>query len=236
DARALFRAGTAAVTARRHRAGPAPRRGARRARAGRRRGRGDPRDAPVGGRGGHRAFPRSRAFGAGRARLAHRERRPSRRRPRVRRSGHSGPCHRRPALHGLRGGLRALAMSKSVIRSDRLPTPVASYSPAVRVGQLVFVSGQIPLEPATGQLVSGDIEAQTRRVLDNLGAVLEAAGLSYADVAKVTAYLADMQDFAAFDAVYRTYFPVDPPARATVSVLGLPRGARLEVEAIAVAK
>ncbi|HLV68049.1 MAG TPA: Rid family detoxifying hydrolase [Polyangiaceae bacterium] len=127
-------------------------------------------------------------------------------------------------------------MSKSVIRSDRLPTPVASYSPAVRVGQLVFVSGQIPLDPATGQLVSGDIEAQTRRVLDNLGAVLEAAGLSYADVAKVTAYLADMQDFAAFDAVYRSYFPVDPPARATVSVLGLPRGARLEVEAIAVAK
>lgn len=127
-------------------------------------------------------------------------------------------------------------MSKSVIRSDRLPTPVASYSPAVRVGQLVFVSGQIPLDPATGQLVSGDIEAQTRRVLDNLGAVLEAAELSYADVAKVTAYLADMQDFAAFDAVYRSYFPVDPPARATVSVLGLPRGARLEVEAIAVAK
>ncbi|MFO7177490.1 MAG: RidA family protein [Pseudomonadota bacterium] len=125
-------------------------------------------------------------------------------------------------------------MSKTVIVSDRLPKPVASYSAAVRVGQLVFVSGQIPLDPATGELVSGDIATQTRRVLDNLGTVLEAAGLSYGDVAKVTAYLADMQDFAAFDATYRTYFPTDPPARATVAVAGLPRGARLEIEAIAV--
>jgi 2-iminobutanoate/2-iminopropanoate deaminase len=124
-------------------------------------------------------------------------------------------------------------MPKSVVRSDRIPTPVASYSSAVRAGNLLFVSGQIPLDPASGELVGGGIEPETRRVLDNLTLVLEAGGASRSDVAKVTVYLTDMADFKAFDAVYKSYFPSEPPARATVAVLALPRGAHIEIDAIA---
>jgi 2-iminobutanoate/2-iminopropanoate deaminase len=124
-------------------------------------------------------------------------------------------------------------MPKTIVRSDRLPAPVASYSSAVRAGNLLFVSGQIPLDPATGELVSGGIEAETRRALDNLTLVLEAGGASRADVVKVTVFLSDMADFKAFDAVYKGYFSTEPPARATVAVLGLPRGAHIEIEAIA---
>jgi 2-iminobutanoate/2-iminopropanoate deaminase len=126
-------------------------------------------------------------------------------------------------------------MPKSIVRSDRLPTPVASYSSAVRADKFVFVSGQIPLDPATGELVTGSIELETRRVLDNLALVLEAAHVGFNDVVKVTVYLTDMADFKAFDAAYKSYFPVDPPARATVAVAGLPRGAHVEIEAIALA-
>jgi 2-iminobutanoate/2-iminopropanoate deaminase len=126
-------------------------------------------------------------------------------------------------------------MPKSIVRSDRLPTPVASYSSAVRADKFIFVSGQIPLDPATGELVSGSIELETRRVLDNLALVLEAAHVSLADVVKVTVYLTDMADFKAFDLAYKSYFPVDPPARATVAVAGLPRGVHVEIEAVALA-
>jgi 2-iminobutanoate/2-iminopropanoate deaminase len=126
-------------------------------------------------------------------------------------------------------------MPKSIVRSDRLPTPVASYSSAVRADKFIFVSGQIPLDPATGELVSGSIELETRRVLDNLVLVLEAAHASLADVVKVTVYLTDMADFKAFDLAYKSYFPVDPPARATVAVAGLPRGVHVEIEAVALA-
>lgn len=126
-------------------------------------------------------------------------------------------------------------MPKSIVRSDRLPSPVASYSSAVRADKLLFVSGQIPLDPATGQVVSGGIEAETRRALDNLSLVLEAAHVTLADVVKTTVYLADMADFKAFDLAYKSYFPVDPPARATVAVAGLPRGVHVEIEAIALA-
>jgi 2-iminobutanoate/2-iminopropanoate deaminase len=126
-------------------------------------------------------------------------------------------------------------MPKSIVRSDRLPTPVASYSSAVRADKFIFVSGQIPLDPATGELVSGSIELETRRVLDNLVLVLEAAHVSLADVVKVTVYLTDMADFKAFDLAYKSYFPVDPPARATVAVAGLPRGVHVEIEAVALA-
>ena len=126
-------------------------------------------------------------------------------------------------------------MPKSIVRSDRIPTPVASYSSAVRADKFIFVSGQIPLDPATGELVSGSIELETRRVLDNLALVLEAAHVGLADVVKVTAYLTDMADFKAFDLAYKSYFPVDPPARATVAVAGLPRGVHVEIEAVALA-
>ncbi|HWA75981.1 MAG TPA: RidA family protein [Polyangiaceae bacterium] len=124
-------------------------------------------------------------------------------------------------------------MPKVVIRSDKAPAPVAAYSQAIRAGDFLFLSGQIPLDPETHQLVSGGIESETRRVLDNLAAVLEAGGATFADVVKMTVYLADMQDFAAFNAVYVSYFPEQPPARATVAVLGLPRGVRVEIDAIA---
>ena len=124
-------------------------------------------------------------------------------------------------------------MPKSIVRSDKVPAPVASYSSAVRADKFVFVSGQIPIDPATGEVVSGGIEVETRRVLDNLTLVLEAAHAGLADVVKVTVYLTDMADFKAFDLAYKSYFPVDPPARATVGVAALPRGVHVEIEAVA---
>jgi len=122
---------------------------------------------------------------------------------------------------------------KKLLRSALAPTPVASYSQAVRAGKFVFCSGQIPIDPATHELVGGGIAEQTRRVLDNLGAVLAEAGLGYADVVKCTVFLMDLADFKEFDAAYAHYFAASPPARSTVQVAGLPRGARIELEAIA---
>jgi 2-iminobutanoate/2-iminopropanoate deaminase len=100
--------------------------------------------------------------------------------------------------------------------------------------RMVFCSGQIALDPATGAVIEGDVAAQTRRVLENLGAVLAAAGGSFANVVKTTVFLADMADFATFNAVYGERFPNDPPARSTVAAAGLPRNVRVEIEAIAV--
>lgn len=122
---------------------------------------------------------------------------------------------------------------KKILRAADAPAPVASYSQAVRAGKLVFCSGQIPLDPHTHELVPGGIEVQTRRVLDNLGAVLAEAGLGYGDVVKCTVFLTKLEDFAAFDAAYAHYFGASPPARSTVQVAGLPRGAAVEIEAIA---
>jgi 2-iminobutanoate/2-iminopropanoate deaminase len=130
--------------------------------------------------------------------------------------------------------MRAPEMAKKkIIRSDAAPKAVASYSPAVRAGKFVFCSGQIPLDPSTGELVDGSIEIQTRRVLDNLGAVLAEAGLGYRDVVKCGVFLIDMNDFRAFDGTYAQYFGDEPPARSTVQVAALPRGARIEIDAIA---
>jgi 2-iminobutanoate/2-iminopropanoate deaminase len=124
---------------------------------------------------------------------------------------------------------------KQSISSPAAPNPAGAYSPALRVGDLVFLSGQIPVDPATGQLVTGDIAAQTRRVMDNLGALLEAARLTFAHVVRTTVYLADMNDFAAVNEVYASYFPEPRPARATVQAARLPRDARIEIDAIAAA-
>jgi 2-iminobutanoate/2-iminopropanoate deaminase len=124
-------------------------------------------------------------------------------------------------------------MTKRIIQSSGAPVPVASYSQAVQAGDLVFCSGQIPLDPLTKALVLGDIGAQTVRVLENLGAVLAEVGLDHSDIVKCTVFLADMADFPAFDAAYAPFFPKGPPARATVAVAGLPRGARIEIDAIA---
>jgi 2-iminobutanoate/2-iminopropanoate deaminase len=122
---------------------------------------------------------------------------------------------------------------KKIIRSEAAPAPVASYSQAVKAGKFLFCSGQIPIDPRTGSLVIGGIEEQTRRVLENLGAVLEAAGARFRDVLKCTVFLVDLHDFEVMNGVYATYFDEAPPARSTVQVSALPRGARVEIEAIA---
>jgi len=122
---------------------------------------------------------------------------------------------------------------KQAISSSGAPKAIGPYSPAIRAGQLLFVSGQVPLDPATGQMIEGDITAQARRVLDNIGALLSSGGRSFADVVRTTIFLADMNDFAAVNDVYGQYFSEPYPARATVQVARLPKDARLEIDAIA---
>lgn len=126
-------------------------------------------------------------------------------------------------------------MSRTAINAANAPAAVGPYSHAISTGQLVFVSGQVPLDPATKQLVEGDIGVQTRRVLENVQAILEAAGTSLAQVVKTTVFLADIGDFAAMNAVYAEFFPHDPPARSAFQVAALPLGARVEIEVIALA-
>ena len=122
---------------------------------------------------------------------------------------------------------------KQAVSSPEAPKAIGPYSQAVRAGQLLFVSGQVPLDPATGQLVEGDIAAQTRRVFANLAAVLKAGGRTFADVVRTTVFLADMNDFAAVNEVYGSYFSEPYPARATVQVARLPKDARVEIDVIA---
>lgn len=119
------------------------------------------------------------------------------------------------------------------VTSLSAPSAIGPYSQAIDAGDFVFLSGQVPIDPKTGELVAGDISVQTDRVLDNLGAVLEAAGCSFADVVKTTIYLMDLGDFQAVNATYAKRFAEAPPARATVQVSALPKGARVEIDAIA---
>ena len=119
------------------------------------------------------------------------------------------------------------------VSSPDAPNAIGPYSQAVRAGQFLFASGQIPTDPATGAIVGGDAAAQTRRVFANLSAVLKAANLSFADVVKTTVFLADMNDFAAMNEVYGTFFKEPYPARATVQVARLPKDARVEIDLIA---
>lgn len=127
-------------------------------------------------------------------------------------------------------------MPRSIVCTDKAPSAIGPYSQGVACEDLVFVSGQIPLDPATGEPVTGGIEEQTRRCLENLVAVLAAAGSDAEHVLKTTIFLTDMADFSRVNAVYATYFPSDPPARSCVAVAALPRGVAVEVEAIAVRK
>ena len=124
-------------------------------------------------------------------------------------------------------------MTRQAISTANAPAAVGPYSQAIAAGDLVFCAGQIPLEPATGELLLGTIGEQTERVLRNLGAVLDAAGVGFADVVKTTVFLVDMDDFGAMNEVYAGFFPDPPPARSTVAVAALPRGVRVEIEAIA---
>jgi 2-iminobutanoate/2-iminopropanoate deaminase len=125
-------------------------------------------------------------------------------------------------------------MTRQRIATDQAPGAIGPYSQGIDAGTSVFCSGQVGLDPVTGDLVPGGVEEQTERALRNLGAVLAAAGLTTGDVVKTTCFLVDMADFAAFNAVYARHFPDPAPARSTVAVAGLPKGARVEVEAIAI--
>lgn len=124
-------------------------------------------------------------------------------------------------------------MSRRAITTERAPYAIGPYSQGVQVGNLVFTAGQAAVDPATGQLVAGSIEEETRQTLRNLQAILEAAGCSMADVVKTTVFLVDLNDFKAMNSVYAEFFPIAPPARSTVQVSALPLGARIEIEVIA---
>jgi 2-iminobutanoate/2-iminopropanoate deaminase len=124
-------------------------------------------------------------------------------------------------------------MKKKVVSSDKAPKAIGPYSQGIETGGFIFMSGQIPLDPATGDMVSGGIEVETRRVLDNLKAILQSQGLDMDAVVKTTIFLADMGDFAKVNEVYGSYFGEVPPARSTIQVGALPKNARIEIEAVA---
>ncbi|HEU0036341.1 MAG TPA: Rid family detoxifying hydrolase [Kofleriaceae bacterium] len=130
-------------------------------------------------------------------------------------------------------------MQRSIVRTSQAPAAIGPYSQAVVVPvgdgkKMIFCSGQIALDPATGTIVEGDVEVQTRQVLENLAAVLAAANATFANVVKTTIFLASMDDFAKVNAIYGERFPSDPPARATVAAAGLPRNVAVEIDAIAI--
>lgn len=125
-------------------------------------------------------------------------------------------------------------MTKTIISTEKAPGPVGPYSQAVRAGNILFISGQIAIEPQSGTLVSGDAAQQTKRVMENLGAILHSQGLSFANLAKTTIYLKNLGDFESVNRIYSDYFDSGPPARACVEVSRLPKDAAVEIEAIAV--
>lgn len=127
-------------------------------------------------------------------------------------------------------------MKKKVIQTEKAPKAIGPYSQAIQAGNLIFLSGQLPIDPATGELMKGDIGKQTRQVLDNLKAVLESQGLGMEDVVKVTIFLREMDNFSSVNEVYGTYFPSSPPARSAIGVANLPRNAEVEMEAIALSR
>ena len=123
--------------------------------------------------------------------------------------------------------------NKEAIQTDQAPAPIGPYSQAGKVGETIYLSGQIPLDPATGELIDGDIDAMSRRIFESLSAVMQTAGGSLANVVKLTIYLVDLNDFAAVNAVMAEYFDAPYPSRATVAIAALPKGSPVEVEAIA---
>ena len=126
-----------------------------------------------------------------------------------------------------------MAVDKVVVHAPGAAPAIGPYSPAIRVGNLLFLSGQIPLDPATGQLIDGDVRAQTTRVLQNMGELLKAGNAEFANVVRTTIFLADMNDFSVVNEVYSSFFREPYPARATVQVARLPKDVRVEIDAIA---
>lgn len=126
-------------------------------------------------------------------------------------------------------------MAKTAVSTTKAPEAVGPYSQAIGAAGLVFCSGQIGLDPRSGELVAGSVQDETRRAIENLAAVLDAAGSALERVVKVTVYLTDIDDFAQFNEAYEAFFPGEPPARATVGVAALPKGARVEIECIGLA-
>jgi 2-iminobutanoate/2-iminopropanoate deaminase len=122
---------------------------------------------------------------------------------------------------------------RSAVSTTAAPTAIGPYSQAIQAGQFLFVSGQVPIDPATGQLIQGTIAEETRRVFENVGAILKAGGASFQHVVRTTVYLADISDFAAMNEVYATFFTAPQPARSTIQAARLPRDARIEVDVIA---
>lgn len=124
-------------------------------------------------------------------------------------------------------------MQKKVVQTDKAPKAIGPYSQAIRIDSIVYTAGQTGLEPATGELIAGGVEEQTRQVLNNIRNVLEAAGSSLEQVVKTTVFLQDMNDFAKMNAIYAEYFGENPPARSTIAVAALPKGGLVEIEAVA---
>jgi 2-iminobutanoate/2-iminopropanoate deaminase len=124
---------------------------------------------------------------------------------------------------------------KKIISTSDAPAAIGPYSQGVRVGTIIYYSGQIPLDPKTGQIVSGGVDVQARRVMENIGGLLKAEGLAYDNIVKTTIFLADINDFQAVNEIYGSYFKQAPPARSTIQAGALPKGARIEIEAIAMA-
>jgi 2-iminobutanoate/2-iminopropanoate deaminase len=124
-------------------------------------------------------------------------------------------------------------MANAIVSTEKAPKAIGPYSQVVIAGDLIFTSGQIPLDPATQQMVTGDIRVQTERVMESLAAILESAGAKFENVIKATIFLADLGDFASVNEIYGRRFPKSPPARSTVQVAALPKGARVEIEMIA---
>ena len=128
-----------------------------------------------------------------------------------------------------------LAPMKKIISTSEAPGAIGPYSQAIRTGSFLFCSGQIPLDPKSGQIIPGDIAAQTRRVMDNIAALLKAESLSFDNVVKTTIFLTNLGDFQTVNEIYGSYFTKDPPARSTIQVAALPKGANVEIEVIAIA-
>jgi len=127
-----------------------------------------------------------------------------------------------------------MTLKKEAIHTDTAPKALGPYSQAIKAGEFVYTAGQVGLDPKTGEIVAGGIEAETRQTLINIKNILEAAGSSLDHVIKTTVYLRDIQDFAAMNGVYGTFFPTHPPARSTVQVAALPRGVAVEIDTVAI--